>query len=146
MLYVLECMALGILCMHSGIDMKMYTTGEQPTLKEAGICLICWLFLSLVVLFFIYLIKYVRNKKAHYRSSDKNLAHIEDNDARIKFSSGIIYLLECMALGILCMYSGFDRKLYTTGKKATFKEIIISFSCWVYLSLIIVAIVLIVKF
>lgn len=147
MLYILECMALGILCMHSGIDMKMYTTGEEPTTKEVGVCMLCWLLMALVVLFIGYWIRYAYKKKAYNNVNDNNLVKAKENvDKKMKFSFGLLYLLECLALGILCMHGGIDRNLYTTGKKATFKEVIISFASWAYLSLVLVSVVFIIYY
>lgn len=144
-LYVFECMALGILCMYSGIDMKMYTTGEEPTTKEVGVCMLCWLLMGLVVLFIGYWIRYADKKKAYNNVNDKNLVKAnEDTAKKMKFSFWLLYLLECMALGILCIHGGIDRNMYTTSKKATFKEVMISFAGWAYLSLVVVSIVLIV--
>ncbi len=145
MLYILECMALGILCIHSGIDMKMYTTGNEPTNKEVGVCMLCWLLMGLIVLFIGYWIRYACKKKTYNNVNDKNSVITKENTAKkMKFSFGLLYLLECMALGILCMHSGIDRNLYTTGKKTTFKEVMICFAGWAYLSLIVLSIVFII--
>lgn len=147
MLYILECMALGILCMYGGIDMKMYTTGEEPTTKEVGVCMLCWLLMSLVVLFLAYCVRYSSKKKVYNNVNNNNLVKAKEDAAKkMKFSFGLFYLLECMALAILCIHSGIGRNMYTTGEKATSKEVIISLACWAYLSLEVVSIVLIVCF
>ncbi|MGN0823822.1 MAG: hypothetical protein ACI4MB_01995, partial [Candidatus Coproplasma sp.] len=130
MLYILECMALGILCMYGGTDMIMSTTGEQPTWKEAGVCILSWFIVLLVVLFFVYLIKHILSKK---KNSSNNKS----------FISGLLYLMECMALGILCMLGGIDRKMKTTGCKATSKEVVYCIICWLVIVVFIISIGLI---
>jgi len=138
-------MALGILCMHSGIDMKMYTTGEEPTFKEAGVCMLGWLIASLVLLFIIYVIRFRSKRKKCV--SKKNYAEYDTNKEKIsptpKFSTGFLYILECMGLGILCAFRGADKKLYSTGSKVTRQEVAICLFSWFILSLIVVSIVLI---
>ncbi|MCM1546557.1 MAG: hypothetical protein NC033_05930 [Clostridiales bacterium] len=130
MLYILECMALGILCMYGGTDRIMSTTGEQPTWKEVGVCLLSWIIVFLVILFIVDLIKYILSKK-------KKL------DDRNDFVLGVLYILECMALGILCMHGGTDRKMYTTGNRATGKEVVYCLVGWLFVVLIIISISLI---
>lgn len=131
MLYILECMALGILCMHSGTNRIMSTTGEQATWKEVGVCLLSWAVVLFVLLFTIYLIKYIIERK-------KNLTNDRNN-----FISGFLYVLECMALGILCMHGGTNRKMRTTGNKITSKEVIYCLVAWLFVALIIISISLI---
>lgn len=130
MLYVLECMALGILSMNSGYGV-MYTTGKEPTWKEVGVCGLCWLTTSLIVLFIEYTITYFKGKK----SSNSP-----------KFSYGFLYLLECMGLVVLCIFYGIDRNMYTTGKKFTWKEVVFNLFGWFILAFIIVCIVLVCVF
>ena len=129
-LYILECMGLGILCLNGGTDIKLNTTGEQPTWKEAGVCILSWFIVLLVILFFVYLIKYMLNKK---KNSSNNKP----------FILGLVYLLECMALGVLCMHGGTDRKMKTTDNKATSKEVVYCIICWLVIYVIITSLGLI---
>ena len=106
----------------------MYTTGQEPTWKEVGVCMLCWLTLSLIVLLIRYTIRYFKVKKTKDGS---------------KFSNGFLYLLECMGLVVLCIFKGIDRNMYTTGKKFTWTEVVLNLFCWLVLALMVVSIVLI---
>ena len=117
--------------MHSGTNRIMSTTGEQPTWKEVGVCLLSWIIVFLIIIFIICLIRYIIKKKKHL-ANDKN-----------DFLLGFLYILECMALGILCMHGGTNRKMHTTGNKATGKEVVYCLVGWVFVGLIVVSISLI---
>lgn len=116
--------------MHSGTDTIMSTTGEQPTRKEAGVCILSWFIVLLVILFFVYLIKHILSKK---KNSSNNKP----------FISGLLYLMECMALCVLCIHGGTDRKMKTTDNKATSKEVVYCLICWLVIVVIIISIGLI---
>ena len=145
MLYVLECMFLGIVCANGGMDIKMYTTGESPTWKEVGVCMLCWVVASFIGVFVSYLIRFRANRKKHSIIKDKT---VTDSECRVallksKFSYGLLYCLECMALLFLCLRSGIKREMYTTGSKLTWTEVMVSLASWFLLSFTVLAIVLI---
>ena len=131
MLYILECMALAILNMYGGTDRIMFSTGEHPTWKEVGVCTLGWEIVFLIGIFIAYSVRYLLKKK-------KNLPSKKN-----EFLLGFLYVLECMGLGILCLRGGRNRKMYSTGEKATSKEIVYCVIFWLLLALMVASICLI---
>lgn len=145
MLYILECMFYGLTCLHGGNNKPLQSTGEALTRKDAGVCMLGWA----IVVMLIFLIAYIINYLAHRNKADvnKDIKLNENNSKNLVlrkgFFNGLIYLAECIALVFLIMLGGTNRTLYSTGKRATKKEVAYCVIGWMYIFLIVVAIVLI---
>ena len=123
MLYILECMFYGLTCLYVGNDQPLQTTGEKITVNDVGVCLLGWSIVILVIFFVAYCIHFIAHKK--------------------KFSVGLLYIVECIGLGFLCLHGGTDVKLCSTGVKPSAKEVVFCIISWAYISLMIAAILLI---
>ena len=124
MLYVLECMILGFVKI--GNETKMYTTGAEPSWQEVGVGFLGWVVLAIIVLLISFSVRY---KKAQNVSFFYGIAHC------------VLYILECMTFCFLYLFK--KREMRTTKRTPNKDDVAVCLVAWVFLILIIGAIILI---
>lgn len=63
MLYVLECMIMGLLSLAGGTDRVMYTTGEKQTRTDVWVSIFTWLVVFVIYFAIYFYIKHKRSKR-----------------------------------------------------------------------------------
>ena len=148
MLYFIECM---MRCISNGPGWNvgpLSTTGKPLTFKDASVGILGWLVVAVTILLILHIIKFSKNKNQD-KSSNSEKSEIEVSNEKGKKSrnskilNSIIYIFECMALGILCLRSGTNRIMYSTGEKVTKKEVVICVCIWIVVAIYIADIILI---
>ena len=145
MLYILECMFYAFTTMHGGNNKPLKTTGQPLTYNDIGVCLLGWWIVILLIIFIRYCIAYAirRNKeKKGDVSADLYYAGSEFLGKK-SFWRGILYIFECFALPIKCIFGGKNVTFHTTGKSLTSKEVVFCIVSWVYIIMLVVEIFLI---
>lgn len=145
--YILDCMFYIFTCLHGGNNAPLQSTGEPFTLRDLGVALLSWLILMVIILLLIYLIKYSINKRK-ISSKEQDKKYSMDDVCKNKyltrgFFSGIVYIFECILLGILCVHGGMKRPMYTTGKIPTSKDVSYCIMGWIIILLIFLSIIFI---
>lgn len=149
MLYILECMARAIMATIMGYDGELITTGEKVTNKDVGVALLGWLVTILIVLIIVFLIKYLsqlnkinisKDNFANYQESNIKEQDLKKNKIVI---NPFMYVIECMALCVLCMHGGINRPMITTKQRPNSKDIVVAIVGWLYIGLVIIGIVLV---
>ena len=124
------------------------TTGNPLTFKDASVGILGWLIVAVTILLISHIIKFSKKKNKDKSSNSDNLEVEVLNEKRKKFRNSkilisIIYIFECMALGILCLHSGTDRIMYSTGEKVTRKEVVTCVCGWLVIAIFVSDIILI---
>lgn len=125
--------------------MPLQSTGKAFTLRDFGVALLGWLIVLVIIFLIIYLIKYSVHKRKISVQSRNNVCETGDV-CKDKFLtggvfSGIIYIFECISLGISYFFGGLKRPMRTTGKIPTCKEISYCIMGWIIVVLIILSII-----
>ncbi len=138
-------MLYGLTTLHGGNNQPLKTTGQAITLNDVGVCLLGWWIVLLLIIFIRYCIAYaVRRHKDKTSNTSADTDHAESEFwGKKSFWRGILYIFECFALPIKCLFGGKSVAFRTTGKSITSKEIVFCIISWVYIIMLIVEIVLI---
>jgi len=64
MLYILECMIMGLASLAGGTDRVMYTTGEKQTRIDIWVSIFSWLVVFIIYTGIYLYIKHKRSKRA----------------------------------------------------------------------------------
>ncbi len=125
--------------------MPLQSTGKAFTLRDFGVALLGWLIVLVIIFLIIYLIRYfVGKRKISVNNRDKACERgdvCKDKFLTGGIFSGIIYIFECLSLGITCFFGGLKRPMRTTGKIPTSKEISYCIMGWIIVVLIILSII-----
>lgn len=155
-LYILECMFLLVISTGSGnvAGTTMITTGEKPTNKELIVAVLGWLAVYLIITFIILTVRIIRKRIRRKRGIPEKKPKTTNSEAvekqlyetfyNNKFSKWYFYVCECATLSFL--YNHNDKKLYSTGKKATKKEYLNFVWFWLSIAVVITFVVLLCVF
>lgn len=144
--YVLECMFLALISTAGGTNSPLITTGEKPTNKDVIVSLVGWLVVYLIISFIILIVRIIRGQirirlgEPEKEPKEESLDTVCEKIYNNKLSKCFLYFFECASLSFL--YNHNDKKLVSTGNKATKKEYLNFVWIWLTMAVAITVVVL----